>query len=174
MRNVLVHREQIPPRGAPRGIVIALHADGGDGSELLAPCAAAAPGWVVLAPQAARSRNAIAGGGSPWPGYAGYAWFRHEGATIDPLSFADALGQLALFVDDARRRHGEALPVVLASAIPGLPLAEPLARLLGHAVDGIAPIVCGAYGKLRGVVERIERALVQRSPQNEAHALLAD
>jgi len=171
MRSVLVHREQLPPRGAPRGIVIALHAEGGDGSELLAPCAAAAPGWVVLAPQAARSRNAIAGGGSAWPGYAGYAWYRHDGAAIDPLSLADAMRQLALFVDDARRRHGAALPVVIASAIPGLPLAQPLARLLGHAVDGIAPIARGGDAELRSVVDRIERALAQRGARHEARAL---
>lgn len=153
--------------------MLALHAEGGDGSELLAACAGAAEGWAIAAPQAARSRNAIAGGGSPWPGYAGYAWYRHDGDEIDPMSFADALRQLALFLDEARTRHGRALPVVIAAAAEGIPLAQTLARLLGHAVDGIAPVGGvgdGGTARLRAVVQRIERALAERGAREAMRA----
>ncbi|HVP30154.1 MAG TPA: hypothetical protein VMW35_13455 [Myxococcota bacterium] len=168
MRSVLVHRERLPREGAPRGIVIALHADGGDGSELIAACARSAPAWIVAAPQAARSRNAVTCGGTPWPGYSGYAWFRHDGSDVDPVSFADALRQLALFVDDTRTRHGRGLPVVLAAAGHAQRLAQSLARRLGHVVDGLAPIAASpepAEPRLRAVVERVERALREARPE---------
>jgi len=166
MRSVLVHRELPAEGGAPRGVWLPLHARGGDAASLLPLCRAAAPDLAVRAPQAARSCNALQGGGAALRGpggaaalagaYAGFAWWREDDdGAPEAASFADALRQAEAFLDDTRERHGSGQPLILLGHDQGADLALALALRRRETLAGVALIDAAAHPGTEEVVRAL-------------------
>jgi hypothetical protein len=141
MRSVLVHRELPGDAWPAHGVWLPFHDRGGDAASLLPICRAAAPAFAVRAPQAARSCNAVQGGGASLGGYRGFAWWREEdGGAPEPASFADSLRQAERFLDDTIARHRGGTPVVALGAGQGAQLALALVLRRGADLAGVVTL----------------------------------
>lgn len=129
------------------GTLVALHADGGDCTELVSLCSSAAPDLDLVAPQAPRARDPFHSSDAGLAGYSGYSWFRTDDAgRPEPASFGDSLAQLEALVLELAERGaplyllgrgtGATLALGAAQAFPGL-----LAGVV--ALDGAPPEIPG-------------------------------
>lgn len=152
--SALLRRIEAAPAAA-RGVVLALHREGADASEL-AHVARAARHCAVWCAQAPRARNAVLGSGhagAGWEAYRGYAWYREDGDAREPASFGDALAALDLLVDEIRDAH-PGLPIVALGAGQGAVLARELAAGRADAIRGALALDRADSGFVRDWIAR--------------------
>jgi len=146
-------------RGArpERGVLVALHADGGDARALLPLCNAIDLDCDVVAPQGPRAKSPFHSSAAPddprWRAYAGFAWFRRDAeGRPEPASFGDALAQLEALVDELHER-GRA-PIALVGRGDGATLALGAARAFPERLAAVVAV--GALAEIPAFAERHE------------------
>jgi predicted esterase len=144
-------------RGArpERGVLVALHADGGDARALLPLCNAIDLDCDVVAPQGPRAKSPFHSSAAPadprWRAYAGFAWFRRDAELHpEPASFGDALAQLEALADELQVRGCG--PLALLGRGDGATLALGAARAFPERVAAV--VALDALPELAAFAER--------------------
>jgi len=125
------------------GTLLALHGDGADWRELVGLWAAAAPERDLVAAQGPRARDPFHSSAAPddprWRDYAGFAWFRRDGARRpEPASFGDGLAQLEALAQELHARGGA--PLVLVGRGDGATLALGAARAFPELFEAVVAL----------------------------------